>query len=57
MWWVIGEAVLTCQIGDNKAMRTQLEHHLEPSDHPRSISRCSRRPGERRLCGTRNRTR
>ena len=34
MWWVIDDPVLTCQIGGNKVMRTQLEHLLELSEHP-----------------------
>lgn len=34
MWWVVDEPVLTCQIGGNKVMRTQLEHLLELSEHP-----------------------
>lgn len=34
MWWVIDEPVLTCQIGGDKVMHTQLGHLLELSEHP-----------------------
>ncbi len=35
MWWIIDEPVLTCQVGGPDVMRTQLEHVLELSEHPR----------------------
>ncbi|GAA1459728.1 Scr1 family TA system antitoxin-like transcriptional regulator [Nocardiopsis exhalans] len=31
---MVDEPVLTCQIGSNKVMRTQLDHLLELNEHP-----------------------